>query len=491
MFRPISLTSRSNEQYENLRRIVFKYYKIKLPYLKKKSSRLTKLSGFTSTTYECCRESCAAYTGADKDATECKGSSKKVGATHMGCNLPRWKTDKDGNRVRYKPFEYIPLIPRLLAKYRSRQRAHTLQTHPAKTLAIYAENGHNTDWWTSRRLRELRDQEYFKEYTDIALNFMLDGVQVTNRQNHTYNPVLVMNMNLPPTTRHWRENMLLPFVVSGPRKQTNIDSFLVPIIEELKELADGVDAYDNYRGIHFKLRAHVVLVTGDGPAIAEVIGMKTPGNAKVPCRHCMIKATQAPPPSSHSYIPHTTAQAAGNLPLRQNLRLNIEQCTTPHVDPKVAAEFGINRASILLKILTLHFPRSFPIDTMHCILLNIVKNAQWYQWATSTRQKSTAQNSANAALVRASEPSHGVDEDEMMTMPMEIDELISMEVDEVVQPRSGMQQPSNQYLPNPKSLNSWNRTLLRSRQSIPSSLGTIPATLQHVGSFTAVEWPPC
>ncbi|KAI0994840.1 hypothetical protein K3495_g13341 [Podosphaera aphanis] len=201
-------------------------------------------------------------------------------------------------------------------------------------------------------------------------------------------------------------------------------------------------------------------------------------------------ATQGPPPSSHWYIPHTTAQAAGNLPLRQNLRLNIEQCITRHVDPKMTAEFGINRAIILLKIPTLHFPRSFPIDTMHCILLNIVKNAQWYQWAPSIRQKSTVQTSANAALERAGEPFHGVDEDEMMPMltAMEIDELISMEVDEVVQPRSGLQQPRNQYMPNPKSLNSWNQTLLRSRQSLTSSLGTIPATLQHVGSLTAAEW---
>ncbi|KAI1001840.1 hypothetical protein K3495_g6363 [Podosphaera aphanis] len=105
----------NDEQYENLRKIVLKYYKIKLPYLKKKSSRLTKLSSFTSTTYECCRESYAADTGADKDATECRGSSKKVGATHKGCNLPRWKTDKHGNRVPYKQFDYIPLIPRLVA----------------------------------------------------------------------------------------------------------------------------------------------------------------------------------------------------------------------------------------------------------------------------------------------------------------------------------------------------------------------------------------
>ncbi|KAI0991104.1 hypothetical protein K3495_g17083, partial [Podosphaera aphanis] len=136
----------SNEQYENLRTIVFKYYKMKLPYLMKKSSRLTKLSGFTSTTYECCRESCAAYTGADNDATKCKGSSEKNGATYKGCNLPRWKTDKDGNRVPYKQLEYFPLIPRLDAQYRSRQRAYTLQTYPAKTLAIYAENDRITDW---------------------------------------------------------------------------------------------------------------------------------------------------------------------------------------------------------------------------------------------------------------------------------------------------------------------------------------------------------
>ncbi|KAI1002768.1 hypothetical protein K3495_g5434 [Podosphaera aphanis] len=370
----------SNEQYQNFRKIVFKYYKIKLPYLKKKSS-----------------QSCAAYTGADKDATECKGSSKKVGATHKGCNLPRWKTDKDGNRIPYKRFEYIPLIPRLVTQYRSRQFAHTLQTYPAKILQ------------SMRRMAVI--------------------------------------------------------------------------------LTGGLAVVFGYFAIKDTSKS-------DGPAIAEFIGIKTPGNAKVPCRHCMIKATQVPPQSSHWYIPHTTAQAAGNLPLRQNLRLNIEQCTTPHVDPKVAAELGINRASILLKIPTLHFPRNFPIDTMHCILLNIVKNAQWYQWAPSIRQKSAVQNSANAAFVRAGEPSHGLDGDEILIMvmetdefmPMEIDELMSMEVDEDVQPRSGMQQPRNQYMPNPKSLNSWNRTLLHSRQSLPPSLGTIPATLQHVGLFTAAEW---
>ena len=32
---------------------------------------------------------------------------------------------------------------------------------------------------------------------------------------------------------------------------------------------------------------------------------------------------------------------------------------------------GINRASILRELRSLHFTRSFPIDIMHCVLLNI------------------------------------------------------------------------------------------------------------------------
>jgi hypothetical protein len=37
------------------------------------------------------------------------------------------------------------------------------------------------------------------------------------------------------------------------------------------------------------LRARVTMVTGDGPAVAEVMGLKRPGNAYRPCRYCTIK----------------------------------------------------------------------------------------------------------------------------------------------------------------------------------------------------------
>lgn len=64
---------------------------------------------------------------------------------------------------------------------------------------------------------------------------------------------------------------------------------------------------------------------GDGPAIAEAIGMKTPGNAKVPCRFCHIQATPIRTGNhTQHYIPHTQAQIDGDLIFRQDLRHEID-----------------------------------------------------------------------------------------------------------------------------------------------------------------------
>jgi hypothetical protein len=51
-------------------------------------------------------------------------------------------------------------------------------------------------------------------------------------------------------------------VIPGPYKQGDIDSFLYPLVEELKELGAGINAYDAYRQQSFTLKAHAVLITG-------------------------------------------------------------------------------------------------------------------------------------------------------------------------------------------------------------------------------------
>jgi hypothetical protein len=69
-------------------------------------------------------------------------------------------------------------------------------------------------------------------------------------------PVFVMPYNLPPNKCLKEWFIFLVLVISGlkePKKQMNI--FLRLLMEELKELWQGIDAYDNHLKCRFNLRA--------------------------------------------------------------------------------------------------------------------------------------------------------------------------------------------------------------------------------------------
>ena len=62
------------------------------------------------------------------------------------------------------------------------------------------------------------------------------------------------------------------------------------MVEELLELHKGVSNVPNpITRSHFDLKAHLLVVSGDGPASADASQMKHPGNAFSPCAHCNIK----------------------------------------------------------------------------------------------------------------------------------------------------------------------------------------------------------
>lgn len=76
------------------------------------------------------------------------------------------------------------------------------------------------------------------------------------------------------------------------------------------------------------------------------------------------------------YVPHTDYNFA-SPPLRGDNRNQREVIyLVERANATSTAEskrIGINRASILLELRSLHFTRSFPIDIMHCVLLNITE----------------------------------------------------------------------------------------------------------------------
>jgi hypothetical protein len=207
---------------------------------------------------------------------------------------------------------------------------------------------------------------------------LLDGCQVTKLANHETCPVILTILNLPPEIRYNNENILLSLLIPGPRKYKDLNTFLFPLVEELHILADGVaDVKNDFTGESFDLRAHLILVSADGPASADAMGLKRPGNAIRPCHHCMIPGVNGADKEgkSHYYVPHKDIQDLANLPPRTQLRDLIDHFDAlPSGGEKtgLGQYTGIVKRSILQDINTLSFPESFPPDLMHCVLQNIM-----------------------------------------------------------------------------------------------------------------------
>lgn len=282
-----------------------------LPSLRKRYNRLQSVSGIRPRLLDCCRNSCIAFTGDYEDLSQC-----------LVCQSERYRDAT--TKKPYQQFIYVPLVDRLRLQYKCRRRAFTLQTYCKPFFDNYntLEPGSLlNDWWAGARYAEIRAKGMLSTPRDIALQIAADGVSAT-KISFNLMPVVLFNLNLPPQTRYQLRNVLTSLIVPGPSKvkQHNLDSFLHPLIEELKELGDvgSLDTVDAFRGEKFTLKAWPVLITGDGPAVADLIGMKSPGSAKSPCRHCYKQGTRSI--KKRYYIPNTVAEIQGDLLLRSNLR---------------------------------------------------------------------------------------------------------------------------------------------------------------------------
>ena len=145
---------------------------------------------------------------------------------------------------------------------------------------------------------------------------------------------------------------------------------------ELHELHYGVDAHDGASNQDFVLKAHVILVTGDGPAIADIMGTKSPGKAKRSCRMCTFSGTLGR--GGKYFYPNTEYTVTSvNTDLRAYFN-EVEQLRSAGARQRdfsnMQRDRGVTCRSILLDLPTIHFPRSFPIDTMHSMNHNIPKS---------------------------------------------------------------------------------------------------------------------
>jgi len=266
---------------------------------------LRDITGVEHVRTDCYINSCIAYTANYNALTECPF-----------CLEPRLD---DRGKPR-QTFDYVPIIHRLWLQYAHATRAETLKNY-RKEMEDPWEEGIN-DYWDGKLHQQHMDNGFFGDEHDIALGFSTDGLQLFTVGTYSIWLLLLINLNLPPNQRVKKRNLILCSVIPGPNNPKDIQSFLRVMVDELKQLAFGIeDVYYASMKAKFTLHAHLCIVSSDLPAIAKVMGISG-HNSYEYCRFCTVRGIHErhvycplrapegyPPESAFNHDP-------SNLPLR-------------------------------------------------------------------------------------------------------------------------------------------------------------------------------
>ena len=220
--------------------------------------------------FDCCADGCVAFTGRLVAASACPSCGKRR-YDHTG--QPRYR------------FQYIPLLPRLRLQYCDAARSRQLSSYRATFDPSQPDNGTRTDVFDGAWYQECWSNGHFRDHRDLAIRLTLDAIGTVKhpRRRQNITPVVLYLLNLHPSTREDASNAVTTHIIPGGFDKDFADTWLQPLVTELHELHYGVDAYDGASNQDFVLKAHVILVTGDGPAIADIMGTKSLGKAKRSC----------------------------------------------------------------------------------------------------------------------------------------------------------------------------------------------------------------
>ncbi|CEL54836.1 hypothetical protein RSOLAG1IB_11781 [Rhizoctonia solani AG-1 IB] len=247
-----------------------------------------------------------------------------------------------------------------------------------------------------------KEYHYFDSPNNIALGLSTNGFTLFKRRRRGHStawPILIINYNLHPSLRLHLENLICVGVIPGPRQCKDMNSFLIPLIDELLELEKGVLSVqvptnthaDNFNpdlpGLYFVLHAFLITLFGDIPAVSKLLCMKG-HNAKSRCRICHVQGmlcrlawnlvyyvpltppgAQEVPASSLAICTHYSLLAQYNA---------IEQAPTPVVRQELAQLFGLNARPVFSRLRSLNLATCAPYNAMHLLFENLVPNMIWH-----------------------------------------------------------------------------------------------------------------
>lgn len=222
-----------------------------------------------------CRNDCMLYWGQNENELSCKT-----------CGTSRWRdTEEDkNNKIPAKVMRYFPLTPRLQRMYMCKDFSKLMTWHAVdrKKDGKLRHPADGVAWKT----KDAKYPLFSSEIRNIRLGIASDGFNPfrTMSTSHSTWPIIVVNYNLPPWLNMKPENLILSTLIPGPTDPgNNIDVYMQPLIEELKELWNvGVETYDASTNQNFILRASLLWTISDFPGYAMLSGWSTKGYLACP-----------------------------------------------------------------------------------------------------------------------------------------------------------------------------------------------------------------
>lgn len=257
-----------------------------LPKSFSEAKKFNEALGFSYKKYDACPKDCMLFWKDKKELHNCEK-----------CGRSRYRESQvisdDGTtkvtHIPAKQVRHFPLKPTLQKLFMSKETSKHMRwhvegrtddgkwRHPADTLA----------WKTF----DEEHPDFAKDSRNVRLGLAADGFNPFRTMSiaHSTWPVVLMPYNLPPWLCMKQPFFILALLIDGPHGPGNdIDVYLQPLIEELKELwIEGVLTYDASNNQMFCMHAALMWTISDFPGYAILSGWSTKG--ALACPNCNME----------------------------------------------------------------------------------------------------------------------------------------------------------------------------------------------------------
>lgn len=207
---------------------------------------------------------------------------------------------------------------------------------------------------------------------NFGLSLNIDWFQPFNHSVYSIGVIYIALLNLPRQVRYRPENIILIGVIPGPHEpKLHLNTFLGPLVSELKELWHGVIIESSDRPAVI-VRAALLSVACDIPAARKVSGFVGP-QSLLGCSKCLL---QFPTTAFGEKPDYTNFDRSKWEPRKSEVHRKISSdylsCKTLRARKSLERLHGV-RYSVLSDLSYFDAPRMTIIDPMHNLLLGTAK----------------------------------------------------------------------------------------------------------------------